>query len=206
MLPPLVLASSSRYRAQMLVAEGLSATVDPPDVDERLLDDSLPAMGADGVALELARRKADSVRRRHPASIVIAGDQVGIVDTDRGPFMLTKQGTVDAAVDQLMVMSGTAHQLVNGLVLLDTRTGGSVEGVDRQVVAMRRFTPAEAREYVVRFEPFDSSGSYRLEDQDVMAPLEPFVIGVEGEHDSGVRGLPLPLLRRLLAQLVRDAQ
>jgi predicted house-cleaning NTP pyrophosphatase (Maf/HAM1 superfamily) len=73
--------------------------------------------------------------------------------------------------------------------------------VDRQLVTMRRFTPGEARQYVERFEPFDSSGSYRLEDQERMAPLEPFVTEVRGEHDSGVLGLPLPLLDRLLAEL-----
>ena len=58
---------------------------------------------------------------------------------------------------------------------------------------------SEARSYVERFAPFDTAGSYRLEDAAHMAPLEAFVVEVVGEHDSGVLGLPLPLLRRLLA-------
>lgn len=198
---PLVLASSSRYRAAMLADEGLEAAIDAPDIDERELDPLLVEVGASGVALELARRKARAVAPRHPGSWVIAGDQVGVVEDDGRLVMLTKQADRDAAVSQLLVMAGSTHELVNGLVVLDTATGNMVEGLDRQLVTMRRFDRAEAEQYVDRFQPFDSSGSYRLEDQQAMAPLEPFVVGVDGEHPSGVLGLPIPLLHRLLAQL-----
>jgi len=224
---PLVLASSSRYRAALLADAGIVATVDPPEIDERLLDSSLAELGADGVALELARRKAAAVAPRHPGALIVAADQVGVVRRPRRPradvargwvaragveehaggdelgveLMLTKQPDVERAVRQLMVMSGTSHELVNGVVVVDAATQRSAEGVDRQIVTMRDFTEAEALAYVTRFEPFDSSGSYRLEDQERMAPLPPFVVEVCGEHDSGVLGLPMPLLGRLLASL-----
>jgi septum formation protein len=185
----------------MLADAGWVATIDPPGIDERALDDRWHELGADGLALELARRKAAAVADRHPGALVLAGDQVGVVATASGEVMLTKRGDADGAVDQLMVMSGTTHRLVNGLVLLDTAQGRSVEGLDEQQVTMRPFDRAEATEYVRRFEPFDSSGSYRLEDQEHMAPLAPFVVDVRGEHDSGVRGLPMPLLARLMLQL-----
>lgn len=197
----LVLASSSRYRAAMLAQAGWDATVDPPEVDERALDAHLTELGPDGLALELARRKAGAVAHRHPDAVVIAADQVGVVGAGGEVLMLTKQPTVPGAVEQLLGMSGTTHELVNGLVVLDTTSGRMVEGVDRQRVTMRRFDRAEAQRYVERFEPFDSSGSYRLEDQEVMAPLEPFVVDVVGEDPSGVLGLPLPLLGRMLAEL-----
>lgn len=198
---PLVLASSSRYRAAMLAEEGLDAVIDPPDVDERELDGRLDELGPSGLALELARRKADSVAPRHPASLVVAGDQVGVLAVGGRPVMLVKRPDAGGAVEQLMAMSGSTHELHNGLVVLDVATGRRAEGVDVQRVTMRHFTRAEAEQYVQRFEPFDSSGSYRLEDQEAMAPLAPFVTEVHGEHDSGVRGLPLPLLRRLLREL-----
>ena len=207
---PLVLASSSRYRAAMLAEAGLTARIDPPEIDERLLDDSLDELGADGVALELARRKAAAVAPRHPAALVVAADQVGVVRrragsaAGDGSMMLTKQPDVERAVRQLMAMSGTSHELVNGVVVLDTASLRHAEGVDRQVVTMREFTEVEARDYVTRFEPFDSSGSYRLEDQERMAPLLPFVVAVRGEHDSGVLGLPMPLLGRLLDSLASE--
>ena len=60
---------------------------------------------------------------------------------------------------------------------------------------MRPFTRAEAEEYVSSFEPFDCVGSYRLEDD---ADL---IASVSGGHRSGIIGLPLPLLCRLLDRM-----
>jgi septum formation protein len=200
-----VLASSSRFRASMLAAAGIEAFVDPPEVDERAWDDQLGVLGPDGLALELADRKAAAVAPRHADALVVAGDQVGVVRAGGAERLLTKQPLADGAVEQLMTMSGTTHELVNGLVVLDTATGRRASGVDRQLVTMRRFTRGEASAYVERFTPYDSSGSYRLEDQEQMAPLEPFVTEVRGEHDSGVLGLPLPLLGRLLSELGEPA-
>ncbi len=196
-----MLASSSRYRARMLADAGIRVVIDPPEVDERAFDDQLGTLGADGLALELARRKAMDVAGRHPDAVLIAADQVGVLSTAGGQRLLTKQPTVEGAVEQLMAMSGTSHELVNGLVVLDAREGRWVHGVDRQQVVMRSFGRDDATGYVTRFEPWDSSGSYRLEDQEAMSPIEPFVVEVRGEDDSGVLGLPLPLLRRLLAEL-----
>lgn len=200
-VPELVLASGSPYRAAMLAQAGIHVTVDPPEVDERALDHLFDDLGAEGFALELARRKAAVVVARHPDAIVIAGDQVGVLDTPSGLRQLNKQPDEDGATAQLMRMSGTTHRLVNGIVIVHAATGRAVEGVGEQRVTMRAFDETEARRYVRRFEPFDSGGSYRLEDQLEMDEGEGFVVEVEGEHDSGVRGLPLPLVRRMLASL-----
>jgi septum formation protein len=197
----LVLASGSRYRARLLADHGLAATVDPPEVDERSLDHLLATGGPDGLAVELARRKAAAVAPRHPGSVVLAADQVGVLDGPGGPVMLTKQPERDGAVAQLLAMSGTTHRLVNGVVVLDAASGDLVAGVDVQVVTMRPFARADAEAYVDRFEPWDTAGSYRLEDQELLAPGAGLVASVSGEHPSGVVGLPLPLVDRLLADL-----
>ncbi len=191
-----MLASGSPYRAAVLRGAGYDIEVDPPHVDERA-SDSLFARGAEVLALELARQKADAVAPRHVADIVLAADQVGVLDQPGGPRMLTKAPGIDAAVAQLMAMSGTTHRLINALVLLHTGTGEAVDGVDVQVVSMCEYDESAARAYVERFEPFDTAGSYRLEDD---AGL---VESVQGEHDSGVLGMPLPLLGRMLEQLGR---
>ncbi|MHB1139804.1 MAG: Maf family protein [Microthrixaceae bacterium] len=202
MARPLVLASASPYRAALLASVGLIATVDPPDVDERALDERFPELGAERFALELARRKAADVAPRHRDSDVLAGDQVGVVDlADGRQLQLHKQPDEDAAVEQLLMMSGTTHRLVNGLVLVHLASGRAVEGVDEQHVTMRAFDEREARAYVRRFEPYDSSGSYRIEDQLEMDDGEGFVVDVQGEDPSGVQGLPLPLVRRMIAAL-----
>jgi len=189
----------------MLAGAGMAAVVDPPDVDERAADPLLAQVGPEGLALELARRKAAAVAPRHRGARVIAADQVGLLGEGPDAVMLTKQPTAEGAVDQLVAMSAGTHRLVNGLVVLDVDSGRRVEGVDVQVVTMRAFTRAEAEAYVARFEPFDSAGSYRLEDQEAMGEGAGFVVQVHGEHDSGVLGLPLPLLRRLLARITSDA-
>lgn len=199
----LVLASSSRARAAVLHDAGIVVRLDAPDIDERALDALLDEVGPAGLAIELARRKAHAVAPRHPGARVIAADQVGVLVRDGVTCMLTKQPDEDGAVAQLMAMSAGTHELVNGVVVLDVDSGRLAEGVDRQVVTMRDLSHGEVRDYVRRFAPYESAGSYRLEDQELMAPLEPFVTGVSGEHDSGVLGMPLPLLHRLLVSLDR---
>lgn len=196
----LVLASGSRYRAAVLAAAGYRVTVDPPGLDERALDGLLAELGAEGFALELARRKSALVRPRHHGAVVVAADQVGILDGPEGPVLLTKTPEPAAAVDQLVAMSGTTHRLVNGVVAV-RGPDRSAEGVDVVEVTMRPFDRSEAQEYVRRFAPHDTAGSYRIEDGDRMAPLAPFVVDVVGEDRSGVLGMPLPLLGRLLDRL-----
>ncbi len=201
---PLVLASSSRYRAQMLADAGLESRIDPPYVDERSFDEQLGQLGPEGLALLLAQKKAQSVTPRHSAALVLAGDQVGVVEIDGGFLQLHKKPDEESAAKQLMAMSGTTHRLVNALVLHNTSTGQIETGIDVQRVTMRSFAEQEAREYLRRFKPYDSSGSYRLEDQDFMLDGTKFVIEVQGEHASGVLGLPLPLLGRMLAAITAD--
>lgn len=204
--PLLVLASSSTYRASVLAGAGYAVEVDPPGVDERSYDQTWALDGPEALAVQLAVAKAEAVLKRHPAALVLAADQVGVLDTAAGPVMLTKRPTVAGAVEQLMAMSGTTHRLVNGLVLIDTATGASVHAIDEQSVTMRSFSEAEALEYVERFSPYDTAGSYRLEDGPAMAPLEPFVTEVVGEHDSGVLGMPLPLLGRLIGRVEQQGR
>lgn len=200
----LVLASGSPYRARILEEAGYDVTVDPPRVDERELDHLFESDPFD-LAVHLAHLKARDVARRHPRSLVLAGDQVGVLDGAGGPLQLTKQPDEAAAVAQLMVMSGTIHRLVNALVLVRTDAHGHIRqsawGTDEQVVTMRAFDESEARAYVRRFEPYDSAGSYRLEDSEKMASDEAFVTDVVGEDPSGVLGMPLPLLGRLLTRV-----
>jgi len=197
----LVLASGSSARASVLRDAGIDFVVDRPGVDERAHDDLLVAEGPSALALHLARLKLEAVAGRHPSSLVLAADQVGVLGEVGRMTMLVQQPTFDGAVEQLVAMSGTTHLLVNGLVLVDTATGREVTGTDVQTVTMRTYDRAAAEAYVHRFEPYESAGSYRLEDQEQMAPDERLLEGVAGEDPTGVLGLPLPLFRRMLAEL-----
>lgn len=199
----LVLASGSVYRARLLAEAGYSVVVDPPDIDERSLDHLLDPLGAGGLAVELARRKALAVADRHAGSVVLGGDQVGVVVAEGETRQLHKQADADAAVAQLMTISGTTHHLHNGMFVWDVDSTIGVAGVDVTVVTMRSFCEEEARCYVQRFEPFDTAGSYRIEDGASMAPLEAFVTDVIAEDPSAVLGVPLAMLERMLEELRR---
>lgn len=195
-----MLASGSRYRAELLFAAGIDVEVEPPDIDERALDGRLATLGPAGLALELARRKATAVVDRHRGRVILAADQVGVLVVHGREALLTKRPDPPSAIAQLCSMAGTTHRLVNGVVVLAS-DGAAIEGVDVQRVVMRSFDERAAQDYVRRFEPFDTSGSYRLEDQEVLEAERPgsgLIESVSGEDPSGVVGLPLPLVRRLL--------
>ncbi len=197
-VPPLVLASGSRYRADVLAGEGIDVTIDPPEVDERALDPLLQRFGPDVLALRLAELKATAVAPRHRSSWLIAADQVAVLRDGERLRRLGKQPDPESAVEQLMSMSGTVHHLVGGLVIHDSDTGRTVSGTDVHRVRMRQYTRAEARAYVERFEPFDTAGTYRIEDAEEMAPGESLVAELSGESPTGVLGMPIPLMSRLL--------
>lgn len=172
---------------------GVDYVVAAPDVDERALDHRFAELGAEGYVLELARAKARAVVDRHPDALIIGGDQAAVLTLDGVDTLLHQPGGRGRAIEQLMEMSGTTHRLVNGLVVVDAGVGVEHHEVDVHTITMRRYTRAEATTYVDRFEPYDCAGGYRLEDE---ADL---VESVSGEDRSGVIGLPLPSLRRLLA-------
>lgn len=197
----LVLASGSPYRARILREAGYELVVDPPGIDERAADHLLASLGPGALAVELARRKARAVAGRHPGQVVLAGDQVGVLGDGPGARLLNKQPDVTSAVEQLMALSGTTHCLYNGMYLLDVATGEGLGDVDVQEVTMRTFTRSEALDYVERFTPFDTAGSYRMEDAAEMEPEAGFVLEVLGEDESGVLGVPLPMLERMTQRL-----
>jgi septum formation protein len=188
----LVLASTSPYRRALLDEAGIAHTTVAPDFDERALDGELGRLGAEGLAVEIARGKARSVVVDGGA-LVLAADQLAVLEhADGTPRLLTKPGTVERAVEQLVAMAGRAHRLVNGLVLRDPDAGREWTRSDAHRVTMRRYDRDEAAAYVERFRPLDCVGSYRLEDD---ADL---IESVDGSGRSGVIGLPLDRVRELL--------
>jgi septum formation protein len=187
-----VLASTSSYRQRLLANAGIEARVVAPDFDERCLDRHFEEWGVDRYVVEVATGKARSVLHAlDPGTVVIAADQVA-VENGR---LLTKPGTVDQAVAQLVSLSGTTHDLVNGVVVARAGDGRMAWAVDRHLVTMRAFDQTDARSYVEAFRPLDCVGAYRIEDD---ADL---IASVVGSGDDGVIGLPMAVVRSLMAQL-----
>lgn len=187
--PELVLASTSRWRAELLARLELPFTTAAPRFDERAEDHRFAELGPQAFALHLARAKAASLAADSSAWI-LAADQLAVLDEAAGPELLHKPGTAARAVEQLMRLRGRTHRLVTAVVL----TRGPLEhhAIDEQRLTMRAFSRAEAEAYVTRHQPLGSVGSYHIEDAGIR-----LFERIEGDY-TGIIGLPLLAVCRLL--------
>lgn len=196
---PLVLASTSRYRGELLSRLGVSFEQAKPDFDERAHDARWGTMAPAEFALNLAEGKARSLAQRFPRGYVLAADQIAVLPGDGNGgvgTMLVKPGSKARAVDNLMRLAGRTHTLITGVVLLDVERDALHRAVDEHRLTMRAFGRAEAEAYVEAFEPVDCAGSYRIEDAGI-ALFEK----VEGRDYTGIIGLPLMETGRLLREV-----
>jgi septum formation protein len=184
-LPPLILASASPRRAELLRMLGLPFEIRTGSVVEDPLPGELPVPHVE----RLARAKAQAVSCEVPEALVLGGDTVVV----SGGRILGKPRDADDAVSMLLGLAGRPHQVVSGLALF--RNGLLLtSGTRSTVVHFRPFGPEEATAYVETGEPMDKAGAYGI--QGLGAVL---VEGIEGDH-STVVGLPIPLLLDLLQQ------
>ncbi|GAB6063126.1 Maf family protein [Deferrisoma palaeochoriense] len=176
---PLILASTSSYRRELLERLRLPFEVAEPAYDEPALTGVAPA--------ELARRhalgKARSVAAAHPERIVIGSDQVAELEGE----ILGKPGTRERAVAQLLRASGRAVRFHTGLAVV---WGGREETtVEPFSVTFRRLTPAQVEAYVDLDRPLGSAGSFKIEALGI-ALME----RMEGRDYTALIGLPLMAL------------
>lgn len=195
--PTLVLASTSRYRAELLGRLGVPFAQASPRFDERSLDGLFSGRAPEDHALRLARGKVESLTETFPHHVLLGADQLGVLHGSAGSLkLLHKPGHREACVEQLLEMAGKTHELITAVVLHDTRDGVRRKTIDRQRLTMRSFGEAEARAYAEACEPFDCAGGYRVEDAGIR-----LFERIEGEDFTGIMGLPL----LAVATLLRDA-
>ena len=190
-LPRLVLASTSRYRRELLARLGLPFTARAPACDEEALKASLPGRTPpEHLAATLARAKAESLAEAEPGAAVLGADQVAAVDGE----ILGKPGSAEQAARQLARLAGRAHVLVTAVALaLD----GSVrEHVDVTRLFMRPLSSAQIERYVAADAPIDCAGSYRIEARGITL----FERIESADHDAIV-GLPLIALTSMLGAM-----
>ncbi len=181
---PLILASGSPRRRELLARLGIEFSVAVPEVDESLLADE----DEREYVLRLARLKGEAVGLRHPSSWVVAADTVVIVDGQ----LLTKPDTEAQAVNMLMQLSGREHQVRTGYCLYHSeRSFCRIDSV-MSTVRFKSFGLDWARSYVQTGEPMDKAGGYGIQDRGGV-----LVEAVDGSY-SNVVGLPLAELLELL--------
>lgn len=191
-LPPLVLASTSPWRKDLLARLGLPFTTIDPQLDEAPWH--ARGMDPEGLVLDLAGAKARAaVARGLPQNaIVLAADQVGCIEGE----ILLKPETRARAIEQLGLLSGRTHRLLTGLVLLDTRDGTEHSLLDIEHLKMRDLTLSERSNYVDREDVLGCAGSYRIEGLGIS-----LFESISGPDWTGVVGLPLISVTELLQRV-----
>ncbi len=183
-MPPLVLASTSRYRAGLLARLGLPFDSARPEVDER----PRPAEPPASLALRLAAAKAEAVAASRPDALVLGSDQVASCDGR----ILGKPGSRDAAIAQLQQMSGREAVFLTAVALAGA--GGPVEqALDTTTVRFRSLAVDEIARYVDAESPLDCAGSFKAEGLGIV-----LFEAIESRDPTALIGLPLIATARLL--------
>ena len=188
----LILASTSKYRRELLSRLGLPFEAVTPLFDEDAEKPKLGALAPEALVAYLARMKAESLADTFPDAVIIGSDQAVDLDGE----VLGKPGTEERAVAQLMRLSGRTHRLLTAVAVHDAARRMTEQALDVHEVEMRRFGEREARAYVAREQPLDCAGSLKVEGLGV-ALLE----RLTGDDFTAVIGLPLTRVVSLLARL-----
>jgi septum formation protein len=176
---PLILASSSRYRAQLLERFGLKFVQVSPDLDESARVDESP----ERLAFRLGRDKARTVALRHANAWVIGSDQVATLDGVHG---IGKPGTEAAAIEQLRQASGREMMVYTSVSLQNTSSGFDETLIEAVCTRFRPLSESQILHYVSTEKPLDCAGSVKSEG------LGGVLLAAVSNHDpSALVGLPL---------------
>lgn len=188
---PLILASTSPWRRDLLGRLGLPFSVVDPDVDETPWHQG--SLEPEALVMALASAKAQAAVPLVPeGAVILAADQVAEIDGQ----ILTKPGTVERAVAQLGLLAGRTHRLLTGVVLLEAATGRELSHLDIEHLRMRDLTLLERSNYVAREDVLGCAGSYRIEGLGI-ALFE----SISLPDFTGVIGLPLLAVVRMLGEV-----
>jgi len=185
MTTALILASTSRYRRDLLARLRLDFEVARPEVDESSLPGETPSV----LARRLASAKAAAIAARSPHAWVIGSDQVA----DLGGRSLGKSGGREAAIAQLREMSGRPVAFRTAVCLM--RGGASFDAFDTTLVHFRHLDDAEIERYVDAEQPFDCAGSFKSEGLGIA-----LFDAIETQDPTALIGLPLIATARLLRE------
>ncbi len=184
-MTPLVLASTSRYRRELLERLALPFSVSRPEVDESPRPGESPL----SLARRLAQAKAHAVAAAHPEAWVIGSDQVA----ERDGLPVGKPGDPATAIAQLLAASGREQRFHTAFCLFRQADGGQFTGEDLTVVRFRDLQPDEVARYVAAEQPLDCAGSFKCEGLGIS-----LFDAIETRDPTALVGLPLIALSAAL--------
>jgi len=182
---PLVLASTSIYRAQLLSILQIPFETAAPNVDET----PLPGEIARQTSARLSILKAEAVAKDYPNALIIGSDQVALLDGQQ----LGKPYTHDNAVRQLRSMRNKTVVFYSALTLLNSADGSMQTEIDETKVTFRHSSDEEIERYLLKEQPYHCAGSAKSEGLGIA------LIGrIEGNDPNALIGLPLITLVSML--------
>jgi nucleoside triphosphate pyrophosphatase len=179
---PLILASASPRRSELLRNAGIAFTVEPAHIEEQVLPDEQPLP----YAQRPARDKALAVFAKHPDSVVLGADTIVMADE----HLLEKPHDDQDAERMLRVLSGRTHQVITGVCLL--APGFEQTEAEITEVSCGPLTDSEICDYVATREPMDKAGAYAIQGM-----ASRWISRIEGDY-CNVVGLPVALVYRML--------
>ena len=182
---PLILASTSIYRSELLGRLQIPFEIAAPDIDET----SLPGESAKQVAWRLSREKARAVAIHYPDALIIGSDQVALL----GEQQLGKPLTHENAVRQLRTMRGQSVNFYTALTLLNARNDDIQTEMAKNCVSFRNFSDDEIESYLRKEQPYHCAGSAKSEGLGIA-----LISRMEGDDPTALVGLPLILLVSML--------
>jgi septum formation protein len=188
--PPLILASTSAYRRELLERLRVPFSCSAPGVDETRLAGEPPL----ALTVRLARSKAAAVAINSPEAWVIGSDQVAVrVDPVQGELILGKPGTVARCMDQLRGCSGQSLSFVTAVAVVRHQDDAAFEFVDTTRVRFRTLDEATIERYVTLESPLDCAGGFKSEGLGIT-----LCESIDSADPTALIGLPLIPLGRVL--------
>jgi septum formation protein len=173
---PLVLASNSPRRQQLMRDTGFEFTVKVKDTNE----DFPEIMPSEEVPAYLARKKAEAFREEMENQIILTADTIVVVDEE----ILNKPKDTTEATEMLKKLSGRQHQVITGVCVMTTESTETF--IDITQVFFKELTDLEIEYYIKTCKPFDKAGAYGVQDFIGMVGIP----RMEGSYFT-VMGLPV---------------
>lgn len=175
---PLVLASSSPYRRELLTRLRLPFSWSAPDIDESRHNNE----DAEALVRRLSLEKAQALSATHPQHLIIGSDQVAVL----GSQIIGKPHTAERAREQLVAASGNSVTFLTGLTLFNSATGQLQTDCVPFTVHFRPLSEAQIMRYIATEQPFDCAGSFKAEGLGIS-----LFRSTEGSDSTSLIGLPL---------------
>jgi len=184
-VPPLILASTSPFRRELLGKLGLPFQCASPEIDETPHTDEQP----EALVARLAEQKAKAVANNHPNSLIIGSDQVAILDQQ----IIGKPGNHARATQQLQQASGKTITFLTGLSLYNSTNQTLQTEVVPYIVHFRKLTNQQIEHYLQAEQPYHCAGSFKSEGLGISLFQK-----LQGDDPNTLIGLPLIRLIKML--------